>query len=182
MKADAPALIAVARVLSPQGNRGEVRVESLTDNPERLVRPGRFVLSRDSGDAAVEGDRNGELISGRPHGKFYALKFRGIDSISDAETLRNLWVKVPRAELAELPDDTYYLFEIIGLDVVTETGERLGTVEEVMRGSGNDVYVVRGQREILLPAVREVVLSVDREHRIMTVQLPLPYEEGGGHR
>lgn len=183
VKGNAAELIAVARILAPQGNRGEVRVESLTDNVARLTRPGGFILSRAPGTERLPGDRAAQLVTGRPHGKFYALKFGGVETISDAETLRDLWVKVPLSELEPLPEGSYYLFEIIGCDVLTEAGQRLGVVEEILRGKGNDVYVVRGSRgEVLLPATREVVLGVDRDSRTLTVRPPLAYDEGGGRR
>lgn len=183
MKGDLPELVAVARVLAPQGNRGEVRVESLTDNPLRLTRPGRFILSRVPDGSPAPDDRSVELISGRPHGRFYVLKFAGSESIADAETLRNLWVKVRRDELLPLPPGSFYLFEIIGCSVVSEDGRPLGRVEEILRGSANDVYVVRGPRgEVLLPATREVILSVDRESRTMIVHPLLEANEGGEAR
>lgn len=183
MKDELPELVAVARVLAPQGNRGEVRVESLTDNPLRLTQPGRFILSRVPDGSPAPDDRIVQLVAGRPHGRFYALKFAGSESIADAEILRNLWVKVPRSELAPLPAGSFYLFEIIGCTVVTEDGRPLGRVEEILRGPANDVYVVRGSgSEVLLPATREVVLRVDREGRTMIVRPPLGADEDGERR
>lgn len=180
MSAEQTELVAVARILAPQGNRGEVRVEPLTDNVARLTTPGSVILSRVPGPTPDPGDRVAELVAGRPHGKLFALKLAGSDSISQAETLRDHWVKVRVAELAPLPEGSYYLFEIIGSNVVTEDGEPLGRIEEIMRGAGNDVYVVRGrQGELLLPAVREVILNVDRVSRLVTARPPLPYEGGG---
>jgi 16S rRNA processing protein RimM len=171
VKADAPQLISVARVLAPQGNRGEVRVQSLSDNATRLLTPGEFVVSPDQGSRPTPADRVMTLERGRPHGKFHALKFAGIASINDAETLRDMWVKVPRAELPALPAGEYYLFEIIGLSVVDEDGKVLGKVDGVMRGKGADVYVVQGPRgELLLPAAHEVVLAIDVERGVMTVR------------
>lgn len=173
MKVDAPELIVVARVLAPQGNRGEVRVESLTDNGERLLTPGELIVSRDPGVNATPADKMMQLQRGRPHGKFHALKFVGIESINDAETLRDAWIKVPRAQLPPLPEGEYYLFEIVGLTVVDENGAELGRVEGIMRGKGADVYVVKGPRgELLLPALRSVVLSIDRDGGRMTVREP----------
>lgn len=181
MRDNGPQLIAVARILAPQGIRGEVRVEPLTDNATRLTTPCRFILSRGSGSEPAAGDREAELVSGRPHGKFFALKFAGIETMSDAETLRNLWVKVAFSELRPLPEGAFYLFEIVGCDVVTEDGQLLGKVDEILSGTGNDVYVVRGPRgEVLLPATREVVRGVDREKRTMTVRPLQPYEGGSG--
>lgn len=182
VRGKAPELVAVARILKPQGIRGEVRVESLTDNATRLTRPGRFILSRVPGVDSAPDDHAVELTRGRPHGRFFALKFAGVETMSDAEALRDLLVKVPARELAALPEGTFYLYEIIGAEVVTEDGARLGVVEEIMRGPAHDVYVVRGpDGESLLPATREVVRAVDRETRTITVRPPV-YDEGGGRR
>ena len=177
MKDSGSELILVGRILAPQGNKGEVRVESFTDNAARLTEPGQVIASGHAGTEQSRDDRVLTLTGGRPHGKFFAVKFDGVDSISAAEALRGLWLKVPRSSLPALPDGSFYLFEIIGLEAVSESGESFGIVEEIMRGPGNDVYVVRGARgELLLPATRAVILDVDRAHRRLVVRPPEPYE------
>ena len=84
------------------------------------------------------------------------------------------------ADAASLPDpgpDTAYVYQLIGLEVVTVDGRRLGTVAEVMQTGAHPIYVVRGEREILVPATTEVVRRVDLEHGVITVSLPLGLEE-----
>jgi 16S rRNA processing protein RimM len=81
-------------------------------------------------------------------------------------------VQVPLEDAVPLEEGEYYHFQLEGMDVVTETGEWLGRVGEVLRGGAHDVYLVRGPRgEILLPAVEDVILELDLEARKMTVHL-----------
>lgn len=108
------------------------------------------------------------------------LTFRGVEDVVAAGRLRGAEVAVGRGDLVPLEEGSYYVFEIIGMRVRTEAGRELGTVSEVVRAPANDVYVVSGEAgELLLPATREVVRSVDREAREMRVILP-PGLEGRG--
>lgn len=91
-----------------------------------------------------------------------------------AEELRGMLLVVPRDEAVKLPPDHYYIFELVGLHVYTEDGKYLGRLKEVLRPGANDVYVVEAEdldREILLPAIKDVVISVDLAKGQMLVRL-----------
>jgi 16S rRNA processing protein RimM len=144
--------IVVGRVLSPHGLRGEVKVEPLTDFPERFERDSRLWL--DGVERKVE--------RGRPQGRSIILKLEGIDDRAKAESLRGHDLTVP--EVAELPSEEglYYLHDIIGLRVLDRHGADVGRVADVLMTGSNDVYVIEGERgELLLPALDDVVLEVD---------------------
>jgi 16S rRNA processing protein RimM len=161
--------IAVGMITSAHGLRGEVKVELHTDFPERFA-PGVVVYLGEALDKVT-------ISAARPHQGQMLLQFEGIDNREGAEALRGLWVFIPENEAVELEEDTYFVHDIIGLSVQTTSGQLLGTVTEVLFTGANDVYLVETpdepHREILLPAIADVVKEVDLEQGILTVE-PLP--------
>src|SRR5215470_12194173 len=119
-------LISVARIARPQGHRGEVIADLLTDFPERFARLGRVYVKRADGRLLLLDLENSRMHKGR-----VALKFAGCDTVSGAEELRGARVMVTRDQLVELPEDTYYDFDLIGCEVSAVAGGPLGRVEEV---------------------------------------------------
>ncbi|MER3460786.1 MAG: 16S rRNA processing protein RimM, partial [candidate division GAL15 bacterium] len=108
----------------------------------------------------------------------FLVKLEGVEDRTAAERLRGAAVCVPRSGRVPLPEGTYYVDDLLGSEVVTEEGRALGRLEEVLRGQAHDVYVVPdGRREVLLPAVREVVGEVSVDGRRITVRLPPGLEE-----
>lgn len=163
-----PTFVAVGRITSPHGWRGAVRVEPHTDFPER------FRELRTVHVALPAGRRELEIQEVKGQGRFLLVKFVEINSLEEAEALRGAWVEIPRGATRPLPADHYYVYELIDLPVYTEEGAFLGYVEEVLRTGSNDVYLVRDQeqgKEILLPATKEVVRSVDLEKGEIRVRL-----------
>jgi 16S rRNA processing protein RimM len=154
--------VVVGRITAAHGVRGEVKVEPLTDFPERFGRGSHLWL--DGVERVVEGGRwqRAQVI----------LKLQGVDSRSEAEALRGKELTVPEA--ATLPDQgVYYLHDIVGLHVETQDGTELGRVFDVLSTGSNDVYVVRGaQGELLLPALDDVVLQVDVAGGRIVVDVP----------
>jgi 16S rRNA processing protein RimM len=164
-----PRYLVIGRVLRPHGIRGELRVEVVTDYPERLGQYAFFYLAHpDSPESA----RRYPVEKLRPHKGVLLLKLGGCDDRNAAEALRGLLVQVPFKEAVPLEEGEYYHFQLIGVEVETESGEELGQVVEVLKTGANDVYVVRGVHgEILLPAVENVVFELDLESKRMVVRL-----------
>lgn len=161
----------MGRIVRPHGLRGEVRVQPETDFPERLAGRRRVYLRRAGALTPVE------IAAVRPHGAALLVALRGVDSVEAAERLRGAELVVARRALPRLGPDQFYLFEIVGLRARAEDGRLLGVVAEVVRGPAHDVYVVRGEgREVLVPAVREVVRRVDRTAGELVVRLPAGLE------
>lgn len=161
---DAEPYLAVARVVAPHGIRGEVRCEVITDFPERLKRTER--LYRGDNHIPVELER------ARLDRQSAILKLAGIQSRDEAQALRGQMLYVPEAEAVRLPGDSYFWHQILGLTVRTDAGEELGEVAEIMQTGSNDVYVVRKDgREILLPAIKDVVHDIDIATGVMTVHM-----------
>ena len=159
-----PPFLIVGRVLRPHGVRGEVRVEIHTDFPERFALYETLYL----GDQFESYDLQGH----RFHQGKVLLKFRGVDDRNVAETLRGQWVWISVQDAAPLEEGEIYLHQMLHLQVVTVEGERLGTVSEIIETGANPVYVVRGRSgEILIPDTQEVIVDVDLERQVATVNL-----------
>jgi 16S rRNA processing protein RimM len=152
----------VGRVLATRGVRGELKVEPLTDFPERFA-PGQAIW--------VAGERR-EVEGGRQRGSQVLLKLAGVDSAEQAAALRDELLEVPEEELTALGEGRYYRFQLLGMAACDTAGEALGTIVEILSTGANDVYVVRGPRgELLLPAIDEVIKEVDVEGGRMLVEL-----------
>jgi 16S rRNA processing protein RimM len=155
--------VAVGWVRAPHGIRGELRIELLTDSPERFV-AGNTVW--------IDGSLR-KLRSARPHRATMAvIELEGTETRNDAEALRGALLEVPEGELADLDEDEYYRFEIVGLDVFDAEGRALGKVERIIETGANDVYaVVNDDGELLVPAIDSVVREVDLEGGRIVVEL-----------
>lgn len=168
MNPSAQAPVTVGRIVAAHGTGGEVRVVPLTDFPQRF-RPGaRLTL-------ALAQERRPVVIEGaRPHrGGLLLLRLVGVTTRNEAQALRGATLEVDRSQRWPLPPDHYYAGDLVGLRVVTDTGESLGPVTEVIRTPANDVYRVQGPAgEILLPALKAVVCSIDLDAGRMVVRPP----------
>ncbi|MCL6516457.1 ribosome maturation factor RimM [Alicyclobacillus sp.] len=161
----------VGVVTGTHGLRGEVKVVSRTDFPETRFRRGSRLYLRRPGSSPVS-----ELTvrSGRPHKQWWLVAFEGLPSINDVEGFKGMELCVHESQLQRLPEGTYYIHQLVGLDVVTEDGRSVGRLIEVLRPGANDVYVVRGplqKRDVLLPAIPDCILDVDLSANRMTVRL-----------
>lgn len=166
--------MAIGFVRKPHGVRGELMVGLLTDFPERFRRLDDVQLVTE--EELERGERGARYAveSVRPVPGGVLVRLRGVASRDEADRLRGRMLAVDAGEAMPLPAGEYYEFQLVGLAVVTVTGEPLGVVREVHRYPANDVYEVwdeaRG-REILLPAIESVVKSVDLPAGTMTVEL-----------
>ncbi len=160
-----PGRIAVGHINGVWGLRGHVKVTPLTSNPERL-QPGATVLVRGRPCRILE------VVT--PQG-YPIVRFEGYPDRTAAERLRDTDIEIDERDLPALPEDEYYVDDLVGMDVVTAAGDPVGRLVEVLATGANDVYVVtrEGQRDALIPAIGDVVLSVDLEARRMVID-PLP--------
>jgi 16S rRNA processing protein RimM len=164
-----PRYLTVGRIVRPHGVRGEVHVQIVTGYPERLEQRACFYLAAPDAPEVVQRYAVETL---RRHRAALLLKLCGCDDRDAAEALRGMLVQIPTEEAVPLEEGEYYHFQLIGVKVETESGERLGQVVEVLETAAHDVYVVRGPAgEVLLPAVEDVVRALDLESRRMVVHL-----------
>jgi 16S rRNA processing protein RimM len=150
-----PEFLAVGRLRRPFGLRGEIFMEVLTDFPERL-KPGLRVFVGPQHSSL-------HIRSCRWHRNRLLIAFEGYTNRDEIGELRNQNVTVLTSERPELPEGEYYHHQIIGLRVLTEEGEQLGRLAEILETGANDVYIVRNETggEILLPAIETVIVSID---------------------
>lgn len=156
--------IIVARIRAAWGLRGDVSVDVLSDAPRRFA-PGS-VLRLKGKSTRVERSRKGK--------RGLLLKLDAVNDRTQAEALRDEELSVLPEQIEPLPDGVYYHFQILGMKVVTADGAALGAISEIIVTGGNDVYVVHeeGRRDILIPALPDVVLEVDVDSGAMLVRLP----------
>ncbi len=148
------------------GVRGEIKVYPTTDDPKRFLRLKQVILQ------TKEGDKILEIAGVRFQKNMVLVKFRGIDDINEIEKYKGSPLLIPREEAIPLGKDEYYIPDLIGMSVYTESGERLGELTEVMQTGANDVYIVQTPKgEVLLPAIAECILDVDVESGRMLVHL-----------
>jgi 16S rRNA processing protein RimM len=195
-----PQYLIVGQAVAPSGVKGEIKVNVLTEFPDRFLKLKEVVLvpfssiepglapraslnpatlrppaidqkaARPQGSQTVrppDGPTPFTIEAIRSHKGQIILKLVGVDDAVAAATLRGYWLVVPVEQASKLPRDAYYIYQLVGLEVYTTEGERLGKVEDVLTTSANDVYVVRGSGvedptgELLIPAIKSVVKEIE---------------------
>jgi 16S rRNA processing protein RimM len=161
-----PVFLAVGRLRRPHGIEGEILMDVMTDFPERL-RTGRTVYVGDTHEPL-------RIASMRGHNRELIMRFDGFANPEEVGRLRNALVFVKADELPKLPEGEYYHHQLLGLAVVDEAGQPLGTLAEILETGANDIYLVKTPdgKELLLPVIEEVILSVDLERGEMVVRPP----------
>lgn len=158
--------LAIGRIIRAHGLRGEVSAVVLTDFPERFETT-EWVYLGDEFEATPY-----RLESYRWHKQNVLLTLTGVTDRTQAEGLRGQYVQVPIEEAVPLPEGAYYHYQLVGLQVKDTAGEALGTIKDIMETGANDVYVVdNGGQELLLPAIPDVIKSIDIANGVMIVQV-----------
>jgi len=159
--------ITIGKVLSTQGNKGEVNILPLADSTNRFKNLVTVFLRNNNSQTTL----NIEKI--RIKENTIILKLKDIESIEEAKMIVGSFLEVERKNAVKLPKDTYFIFEIIGLEVYTENNIFLGKVENVISTGSNDVYIVKGKnkKELFIPAIREVVKNVNIEKKRITINM-----------
>lgn len=151
----------VGQIGKTHGLKGEVKVFSLTDSLERFKKLKSVYI--DGELRKVEGCKlqTDKVI----------LKIEGIDTIEQAELYRNKYLMVSRENAIKLPEGSYYVADLLDCSVYEEDGEEeLGKVYDVLHTPGNDVYWVKGNTEVLIPVLKDIVLSIDMEKRVIIIK------------
>ncbi|MBQ7601444.1 MAG: 16S rRNA processing protein RimM [Lachnospiraceae bacterium] len=154
-------------VTSPHGVRGEVRVYPTTDEISRFSEVGTLLLEK-------EGVRSLRTIESVKQLKgMVALKLSGIDSVEEAEKIRNADLLIRRDQSSPLKEGQYFIGDLLDLLAVREDGTEVGTVEDVLKTGANSVLVIKKKdgKELLLPVISDCVLSVDSDEGIMTIHV-----------
>ena len=152
----------IGQIVNTHGLRGGLKVMPWCDDPEIFDELAYVVID------GIEFD----IEKSRMQKNMVLLKLEGIDHINDAEKYRNKVLTIPREELGELPEGTYYICDLLGCSVETVDGKNLGKVCDIIKTGSNDVYVVEddNKKQVLIPVIDEVVKSVDIEGKQIIIE------------
>lgn len=161
-------LVTIGRIVNTHGIRGELKIVSETDFPERFE-TGSFLFIVDTQDKQTPV----KVQSARLHKNMYIVKFEQFGNINEVEKYKGSLLKMEEKYQQPLEEGEYYYHEIIGCKVITEEGQELGAVSEILTPGANDVWVVnRPQgKELLLPVIDDVVLEVDVASKTIRIHL-----------
>ena len=160
-------MLEIGKIVNTHGLRGEVKVVPWTDYPEDFERIKNVTIKQ----------RNTEISCTVKSVKYQKnniiLGFSEFKSIEEVEKLKNAVLYASREELGELPEGVYYIADLIGMQVVDDEGNTIGVLGDVIKTGSNDVYSVKreNKRDLLLPVIDDVILSVDTEKRVITAHI-----------
>ena len=157
----------IGQIVNTFGIKGMVKVNPFTDDISQFEKMKSILI-----------DKKGTFIEMQIEEVKYSknqvlLKLKGIETIEEAEKYRNCYLKLPREKARKLPEGTYFIADLIGLDVYTEEGDLLGKVDDIYNSGASDIYVIKNElgKQILLPATKEVIKQIDLEREKIIVHL-----------
>lgn len=152
----------VGKIVNTFGIKGEVKVALYTEDINNFKNNSKVYVN----------EKEMQVEKSRLQKNMLILKLKGIDNMNDAEDLRGSIIKVNRSK-NDLPEGTYYIADLIGLDVYTEDGNLFGKVTDIYNTGANDIYTVKTQdrKEVLLPAIKEVIKQVDIQNEKIIVHI-----------
>ncbi len=155
----------VGVIANTHGVRGEVKVYPTTDDVNRFKKLKEIYMGDEKAPLHIQ--------SVKFQKNMVILGFKEFTTLNEVEGLRNKELFVDRAHAVKLQKDEYFISDLIGMEVVTDEGKTLGEVQDVLQTGANDVYVVKTTdgKEVLLPAIKECVLNVDMNERVMSVHI-----------
>lgn len=158
----------IGQIVNHFGIKGMLKVNPFTDDISKFETLDCILLEKDNKLIEVQ-------IEEVKYSKNQVLlKIKGIDSIEEAEKYRNCYLKIARKDAKKLPKNTYFIADLIGITVYTEEGTLLGKVDDIYNSGASDIYVVKDEKtgkQVLLPAIKEVIKEIDIEQEKMTVHL-----------
>ena len=159
-------LYQIGAITATHGVKGEVKVFPMTDDIKRFKGAKGVILKAPHEEIKLD------IVSARPQKNQVIVKFAGIDNINDIEKYKGCGLFVTEENRVKLSKDEYFASDLIGMNVVTEDNEQLGELVDVLFTGANDVYVVKvNGKEILIPAIKDVIRNVDVENIVMTIHL-----------
>lgn len=157
----------VGQIVNTFGIKGFLKVKPFTDDVSRFEELKTVYICKKDGMKQVE------IEEVKYHKDMVLLKVKGIEDKTQAEMVKGLFLKIDRKDAKKLPKDTYFIADLLGLEVYTDEGELLGRVEDIFPTGANDVYVVKDElgKQILLPSIKEVLKEIDLEKEKIIVHL-----------
>ncbi|HPL98588.1 MAG TPA: ribosome maturation factor RimM [Bacillota bacterium] len=159
--------LSIGQIINTHGLRGAVKVYPLTDDISRFEKLKEVYVEENDGIVKYKVESVKFLSS------TVSVKLKGVDSEEAANKLRGSYIKVDRKSAVKLPKDTYFICDLIDLEVYDEKGLLLGTVKDVLQTGSNDVYVIQSSgKDILIPALKDIVKKIDLENKKILVEMP----------
>ena len=157
----------IGQIVNTSGLKGEIKIKPFTDDITKFNDFKTIYVS------IKKELKEFEIEKVRFSKNMVFLKLKGIDTIEEAENYRNLYLKRKRDKDEKLEEDTYYIVDLLGCKVYTDEQKELGSIVDVFSTGSNDVYVVKDElgKQILLPAIKDVIKNVDIKNKLITVHL-----------
>ena len=157
----------LGQIVNTFGIKGMVKVVPYTDDITRFDNLKKVYVE------IKNNKKNYEIEEVKYHKNMVLLKIKGINDMNQAEKCKGLYLKIHRKDAIKLPKDTYFIADLLGLEVYTDEGVLLGKVDDIYNTGSNDIYVVRNElgKQILLPAIKEVIKNISLEDNKITVHL-----------
>lgn len=153
----------VGIIIGSHGTLGETKIQPHSDNPDRFK----------AGNTVISNGKTLTIEKSRQHKGNIIVKFEGIDSIQEAQDLIGRNLEIPIKSISSLKADSYYHYEIIGLEVWTSDYRYIGNVTEILSTGSNDVYIARGSnKDTLIPALKSIIQNINLQNGYMVVELP----------
>jgi len=160
----------VGKIVNTHGIRGELKIYPNTDFPEvRFAVGNKLQMINEETGASQQV----EVQTSRLQKNMYVIRFKGFGNINDVEKYKGWVLKVSKNDTVDLEEDEYYFHEIIGCEVITDEGQSLGVITEILTPGANDVWVVKPAKgkDILIPYIHDVVLDINVEDKKITIHV-----------
>lgn len=157
----------IGQIVNTSGLKGVMKVKPFTDDITKFSNLKKIYVS------IKKELKEFEIEQARFSKNMVFLKLKGIDTVEQAEDYRNLYLKIKRNKDEKLEKDSYYIVDILGCKIITDEGKELGNIADVFSTGSNDVYVVKDElgKQVLLPAIKDVIKKVDISNKVITVHL-----------
>ena len=157
----------IGQIVNTFGIKGMVKVKPFTDDIRRFDELKTVYVEKNGSQTEYE------IEEVKYHKDMVLIKFKGIDKVEQAEVLRNSYLTVSRDSVEKLEEGRYYIVDLLGLEVYTDEQILLGTLEDIFNTGSNDIYVVKDKqgKQILLPAIQDVIKQIDIENKKIIVHL-----------
>lgn len=158
----------IGQIVNTFGIKGEVKVTPFTDDITRFDDLEKVYVK------SKKQSKQYKVENARYHKNMVLLKLEGINNPEDAEMLRNAFLEIDREDAIPLEEGTYFIADLIGLDVYTDEGKLLGKVDDIYNTGANDIYVIKDElgKQILLPGIKEVIKEVILDEKIIVHLIP----------
>lgn len=145
----------IGQIIKPQGVKGEIKVKVLSEDENRFLDLKTvYIKEKDSYKPL-------EVLDSDTRGEFAYITIAGVCDRNEAEKYRNMFLYIDRENALKLEDGRYFICDLIGIDVYTEKDEHIGTLTDILQNGGADVYVVKGNKQLMFPALKRLIIKTD---------------------